>query len=118
MPETTYICLDTSEFMRNGDYTPTRMAAQYDAAAMLITAKLNDNPEAKVGLLAFGGGAEGRRGTAHLLAAPTDDAGKLLAALTHLRPEGATGIVAGIKTAMVCVVSGLGVGWGSYAFST
>jgi len=25
------VCLDTSEFMRNGDYTPTRLGAMQDA---------------------------------------------------------------------------------------
>ena len=29
--ESTMICLDNSEWMRNGDYIPTRLAAQHDA---------------------------------------------------------------------------------------
>ena len=29
--ECSVVCLDTSEFMRNGDYTPTRLGAMQDA---------------------------------------------------------------------------------------
>ena len=37
--ECTIICMDNSEYMRNGDFAPTRFEAQYDAVSMLITAK-------------------------------------------------------------------------------
>ena len=33
--ETTMICVDNSEWMRNGDYTPSRFEAQHDAGGSL-----------------------------------------------------------------------------------
>jgi 26S proteasome regulatory subunit N10 len=47
--------MDTSDWMRNGDYTPTRIDAQYDAATILAGAKINSNPENTVGIIAYGG---------------------------------------------------------------
>ena len=34
--ETTMICLDNSEWMRNGDHMPCRLDAQQDAVTMLV----------------------------------------------------------------------------------
>ena len=52
---TLQLCLDVSDWMRNGDYTPTRIDAQYDAATMLCGAKIDSNPESTVGVLTSGG---------------------------------------------------------------
>lgn len=61
--------------MRNGDYTPNRLEAQYDAggyyaaaswlyelmsskynaASIIVGRKMNDHPESTVGLLTMGG---------------------------------------------------------------
>jgi hypothetical protein len=41
--------------MRNGDYTPSRLDAQYDAAVLLCDAKIEDNRESTVGMLTMGG---------------------------------------------------------------
>mmetsp|Transcript_9712 Transcript_9712/g.14910 ORF Transcript_9712/g.14910 Transcript_9712/m.14910 type:complete len:465 (+) Transcript_9712:221-1615(+) len=69
--ESCMILLDNSEFMRNGDYVPTRLEAQQDAANLLVGAKTQSHPESTVGVSA---GTE-------LLASPTDDVGKILSAL-------------------------------------
>ena len=53
--ECTIICMDNPEYMRNGDFAPTRFEAQYDAVSMLITAKTNANPESTVGFLTMAG---------------------------------------------------------------
>lgn len=34
--ESTMICLDNSEWMRNGDYAPNRLAAQQDAGKFCL----------------------------------------------------------------------------------
>jgi len=68
------ILLDNSEFMRNGDYIPTRLEAQQDAANLLVGAKTQSHPESTVGVSA---GTE-------LLVSPTDDVGKILNALHGL----------------------------------
>ena len=68
------ILLDNSEYMRNGDYIPTRLEAQQDAANLLVGAKTQSHPESTVGVSA---GTE-------LLVSPTDDVGKILNALHGL----------------------------------
>ena len=67
------ILLDNSEFMRNGDYVPSRLEAQHDAANLLVSAKTQSNPENTVGVLTTV--------DAELLVSPTDDMGKILSAL-------------------------------------
>ena len=53
--EATIVCVDTSEWMRNGDFSPTRMEAQQDAVNMVCGAKLNANPESSVALMSISG---------------------------------------------------------------
>lgn len=72
--ESCMILLDNSEFMRNGDYIPTRLEAQQDAANLLVGAKTQSHPESTVGVSA---------GT-QLLVSPTEDVGKILNALHGL----------------------------------
>ena len=43
--------VDNSEYMRNGDYVPTRLQAQQDAVNTICRFKLRSNPENNVGLL-------------------------------------------------------------------
>eukprot|EP00980_Cylindrotheca_fusiformis_P018672 scaffold6219_cov146-Cylindrotheca_fusiformis.AAC.7 len=78
--ESCMILLDNSEYMRNGDYIPTRLEAQQDAANLLVGAKTQSHPESTVGVSA---GTE-------LLVSPTDDVGKILNALhgVPLKTEG------------------------------
>jgi 26S proteasome regulatory subunit N10 len=73
--ESCMILLDNSEFMRNGDYIPTRLEAQQDAANLLVGAKTQSHPESTVGVSA---GTE-------LLVSPTEDVGKILNALHGLK---------------------------------
>jgi hypothetical protein len=50
-----YSRIDNSEWMRNGDYTPTRLEAQNDAVTFLFNAKTQSNPENTVGLITMAG---------------------------------------------------------------
>jgi 26S proteasome regulatory subunit N10 len=47
--------MDNSEWMRNGDYVPTRFEAQNDAVTFLFNAKTQSNPENTVGLMTMAG---------------------------------------------------------------
>lgn len=76
--ESCMILLDNSEYMRNGDYVPTRLEAQHDAANFLVGTKTRSNPENTVGVIAMCGSASG---AGELLVSPTDDVGKILTAL-------------------------------------
>lgn len=72
--------------MRNGDYIPTRLEAQHDAANFLVGAKTQSNPENTVGVIAMCGGTSfsgsgGGSSPGELLVSPTDDMAKILSAL-------------------------------------
>ena len=71
--ESTMVCLDNSEFMRNGDFTPTRYEAQHDAANLVCGSKTQQNPESTVGVLTMAGGTGAG---VQVLTSPTDDMGK------------------------------------------
>ena len=46
-----FYSVDTSDFMRNGDFVPTRLQAQQDAVNVVCHSKTRANPENNVGLL-------------------------------------------------------------------
>lgn len=43
--------VDNSEYMRNGDFLPTRLQAQQDAVNIVCHSKTRSNPENNVGLM-------------------------------------------------------------------
>lgn len=56
--------VDNSEYMRNGDFLPTRLQAQQDAVNIVCHSKTRSNPENNVGLITLakyvdGGGGRG-----------------------------------------------------------
>ncbi|MQL92967.1 hypothetical protein Taro_025607 [Colocasia esculenta] len=82
----TIICIDNSEWMRNGDYAPSRFQAQADAVNLICGAKTQagpgcaqSNPENTVGILTMGG--KGVR----VLVTPTSDLGKILGSFHALK---------------------------------
>jgi len=82
--ESCMILLDNSEYMRNGDYVPSRLEAQHDAANFLVGTKTQSNPENTVGVIAMCGSgttSDGASAPGELLVSPTDDMGKILSAL-------------------------------------
>ena len=46
---------DNSEFMRNGDYIPTRLGAEVETVGMIAQAKCDANPENTVAIVASSG---------------------------------------------------------------
>ena len=48
-----FCSVDNSDYMRNGDFVPTRLQAQQDAVNLVCHSKTRSNPENNVGLLAF-----------------------------------------------------------------
>ncbi|KAG8901429.1 hypothetical protein FRB99_005317 [Tulasnella sp. 403] len=67
--------IDNSEYMRNGDYPPTRFGAQSDAVNVIFGRKTNANPENTVGLMTMAGKSP------QVLVTPTVDIGKILTGL-------------------------------------
>ena len=53
--EATMMIIDNSEFMRNGDYQPTRFDAQADAVNTVFQTKIDSNPENTVGVMTMAG---------------------------------------------------------------
>ena len=85
--------LDNSEWMRNGDYVPTRMEAVCDAANTVTNRKIISNPENTVGVMSLAGkGPE-------LLVSPTEDVGKIMAALHDVKLFGKLNFLDGVQVA-------------------
>ncbi|CAI8609017.1 unnamed protein product [Vicia faba] len=95
--EATMICIDNSEWMRNGDYSPSRFQAQSDAVSLICGAKTQSNPENTVGVLTMAG--KGVR----VLATPTSDLGKILACMHGLEIGGGMNLAAGIQVAQLAL---------------
>lgn len=91
------ICIDNSEWMRNGDYSPTRFQAQADAVNLICGAKTQSNPENTVGVLTMAG--KGVR----VLVTPTSDLGKILACMHGLEIGGEMNLAAGIQVAQLAL---------------
>jgi len=86
--ESCMILLDNSQYMLNGDYTPTRLSAQIDAANLLLSHKTQSNPESTVGVIAMSGGVYSHPESVELLVSPTEDMGKILGALHGIPVRG------------------------------
>ncbi|XP_042496979.1 26S proteasome non-ATPase regulatory subunit 4 homolog [Macadamia integrifolia] len=95
--EATMICIDNSEWMRNGDYAPARFQAQADAVNLICGAKTQSNPENTVGVLTMAG--KGVR----VLVTPTSDLGKILACMHGLEIGGEMNLAAGIQVAQLAL---------------
>ncbi|XP_073295431.1 26S proteasome non-ATPase regulatory subunit 4 homolog [Primulina huaijiensis] len=95
--EATMICIDNSEWMRNGDYSPNRFQAQADAVNLICGAKTQSNPENTVGILTMAG--KGVR----VLVTPTSDLGKILACMHGLEIGGEMNLTAGIQVAQLAL---------------
>eukprot|EP00939_MAST-03C_sp_MAST-3C-sp1_P001046 g1046.t1 len=91
------ICLDNSEWMRNGDYTPDRLEAQHDSANLIIRRRLQMNPENTVGVLHMAG-----RGV-ELKVTPSRDNQKLLSSTSNMRANGKIKLTHSVKIAMLAL---------------
>ncbi|CAG0881580.1 unnamed protein product [Darwinula stevensoni] len=89
--ESTMICVDNSEYMRNGDFIPSRLQAQQDAVNLICHSKTRANPENNVGLLTMA--------NTEVLATLTTDTGKIMAKLQQLTPNGIVNFMTGIRVA-------------------
>ncbi|XP_070041857.1 26S proteasome non-ATPase regulatory subunit 4 homolog isoform X1 [Nicotiana tomentosiformis] len=95
--EATMICIDNSEWMRNGDYPRNRFEAQTDAVSLFCGSKTQSNPENTVGVLTMAG--KGVR----VLVTPTSDLGKMLACTHGLDIGGELNLAAGIQVAQLAL---------------
>jgi len=91
------ICVDNSDYTRNGDYAPSRFACQTDAVNLVCGAKTRQNPENSVGILATAGDRIEVRIT------PTTDLGRMLAELPNINIGGCSDLLRGIQTAQLAL---------------
>jgi len=95
--EATMICLDNSDYMRNGDFTPTRMEAQHDAVQIIAEAKTQQNPESTIGAMLGAGSSP------TVLVTLTPDIGKFLTSLHGIRIGGELDFVSTIQVAQLAL---------------
>jgi len=95
--EATVICIDNSEWMRNGDFSPSRFEAQQDACLSICGAKTRQNPENSVGLIATAGRA------VEVCVPLTQDLGKLIAALHKVKISGEANFVGSLRVAQLAL---------------
>ncbi|ORY26495.1 hypothetical protein BCR39DRAFT_540974 [Naematelia encephala] len=95
--ESCMLVLDNSEYMRNGDYTPTRYQAQAQAVSTVFSAKTDSNPESAVGVMTMAGKSPS------LLVTPTNDIGKLLSALGKSTIGGTSDLLTSVQIAQLAL---------------
>jgi len=97
MAATTVIVLDNSEWMRNGDFVPTRIEQQFESFSRLCDAKMR-HPESMVGLMTMSGK------TPNVLVTPSTDIGKLLGSVHgKVRYEGEANVLAAMQIAQLAL---------------
>jgi len=91
------ICVDNSEYMRNGDYTPSRLEAQHDAVNLICGAKIQSNPESTVAVIACAGRSP------EVLVSLTSDLGKVLSSLHSMKISGGLNFSSGIQVSQLAL---------------
>uniref|UniRef100_A0A8C7I4A8 26S proteasome non-ATPase regulatory subunit 4 n=1 Tax=Oncorhynchus kisutch TaxID=8019 RepID=A0A8C7I4A8_ONCKI len=86
------LIVDNSEYMRNGDFLPTRLQAQQDAVNIVCHSKTRANPENNVGLISMANNCE-------VLTTLTPDSGRILSKLHAIQPKGKICFCTGIRVA-------------------
>lgn len=89
--ESTVVCVDNSDYMRNGDFVPTRLQAQQDAVNLVCHSKTRSNPENNVGLIVMS--------NVEVLTTLTADVGKILSKLHQVQPKGNIRFCTAVKVA-------------------
>ncbi|NWR81244.1 PSMD4 ATPase, partial [Centropus unirufus] len=93
LPPSSLCCsVDNSEYMRNGDFLPTRLQAQQDAVNIVCHSKTRSNPENNVGLITLANNCE-------VLTTLTPDTGRILSKLHTVQPKGKITFCTGIRVA-------------------
>lgn len=95
--EAVMICIDNSDYTRNGDYAPTRFDSQTDAVNLVCGAKTQQNPENSVGILTSAGDR------VEVMITPTSDLGKMISELAKVRVGGSADLLRAIQTAQLAL---------------
>jgi len=93
--EATVICIDNSEWMRNGDFSPSRFESQQDACVSICGTKVRQHPENTVALISCAGK------NVDVCAPLTQDPGKVIAAFHKVKICGESNFVNSIRVAQL-----------------
>lgn len=94
--ESTIICVDNSEFMRNGDFIPSRLHAQQDAVQLVCNAKTRGNPENNIALMSMAAEEHPK-----VYSTFTTDVNRIISHLSQIQPDGDYKFLTGIKIAQI-----------------
>lgn len=83
--------------MRNGDFSPSRMDSQLDAANLIAGAKTGQNPETTVGILTMAGKCP------EVHVAPTTNLGKILSCISSIKITGTSNFSNSLKVALLAL---------------
>jgi 26S proteasome regulatory subunit N10 len=97
--EAVMICVDNSEFARNGDFGPSRLEAQADAANVIAGAKTQAHPENVVGVALMGGER------VDIKLNPCSDIGKILSVLASVEVSESSESIDLIRTIQTCSIA-------------
>eukprot|EP00298_Acanthocystis_sp_HF-20_P008830 c17925_g1_i1.p1 GENE.c17925_g1_i1~~c17925_g1_i1.p1 ORF type:complete len:384 (-),score=179.94 c17925_g1_i1:39-1190(-) len=97
--EAVMICLDNSEYMRNGDYVPTRFEAQHDAINLIVGAKTQQHAESCVGVIAMACSNQGPEVLVNL----TNDFGQILTSVHKAKISGYIHFTASLNVARLAL---------------
>eukprot|EP00928_Gymnodinium_smaydae_P062519 TRINITY_DN46367_c0_g1_i1.p2 TRINITY_DN46367_c0_g1~~TRINITY_DN46367_c0_g1_i1.p2 ORF type:complete len:544 (+),score=206.60 TRINITY_DN46367_c0_g1_i1:149-1780(+) len=95
--EAVMVCVDNSDYTRNGDYAPTRFESQTDAVNLVCGAKTQQNMENSVGVLTTAGDR------IEVMITPTSDLGKMISILPKIKIGGQADLLRGIQTAQLAL---------------
>lgn len=95
--EATIICLDNSEWSRDGDYSPNRWEAQQESANIIAGTQTQLHPENSVGIIAMAGPRT------EVLVSPTNDIAELLKAVHSANIKGASDFYTALKISQLAL---------------
>ena len=95
--EATIICIDNSDWTRNGDYFPSRFQTQIEAANLIIENRCENNPENSLGIMTMAG----KR--VEMISTLTNDESRLLGAMSNIQLNGECDITSTLSIAILCL---------------
>ena len=91
------ICVDNSEWSRNGDYSPNRWESQQEAVSTIAAMQTNTNPGNSVGVLSMAGSR------VEVLVSPTNDIAKILASIYITKIHGSIDFYSSLQIAQLAL---------------
>ena len=95
--EATIICIDNSDWTRNGDYFPSRFQTQIEAANLIIENRCENNPENSLGIMTMAG----KR--VEMISTLTNDESRLLGSMSNIQLNGECDITSTLSIAILCL---------------